>query len=230
MSKVTGPHRDLKIERLRAAIALIPALAGRKPLISDPEFKQWCSGVTQLLRDLFAEPHMLGYTGRFVRIHFRSRVGVRGQSAPALQADCRAVWARGLQEAQVVLREALVEAELGLPIETSLPPTPVTPREKSIVINVNNTVSNAFSPTLHVTFSDLMGALDARELSPAEHELARTELVAIDSEAKGEQRWPIIARSLESLKALGKGVYKDIAVPLIVEFLKQQSGLKPPSQ
>ena len=29
-----------------------------------------------------------------------------------------------------------------------------------------------------------------------------------------------LARSLEAIKGMGKGIYKDIAVPLIVEFLE----------
>lgn len=229
MTRSTGPHRDLKVKRLRDAIGMIPGFATRDPLMDDPEFSQWSKGVLQLLVDLFAHTNMLGYSGRFVRIHFRSTVRhPRRHGSVSFQSDFRSVWANGLHQAEVVLREALEEAELGPVAVAPRAILPTAHPEPPIVINVSNVVSNAFSPTINVTFTQLISELAAMPLSAAERELAKEELLAIEAETKGEQRWPVIARSLESIKAIGKGVYKDIAVPLIVEFLKHQSGLAPP--
>lgn len=227
---VTSPHRDLKIERLGAAIAKIQTLAARSPLDDDPEFTQWHKGTLQVLQELFTESHMLGYMGRFVKIHFRSRIRLRGHSKASFQADYREVWANGLREAELVLKEALEDAALGPKVTARAAAGAMQPQSSAIVVNVNNYISNAFSPTLHVTLAELVEALDGRGLTPSERDAARAELEAIDLETAGQQRWPVIARSLETLKSFGKGVYKDFAVPLIVEFLKQQSGLKPPSQ
>ncbi len=229
MTRATGPHRNLKVERLRSAVEVIPQFAARTPRKDDPEFTQWSKGVTQLLRDLFVEPDMLGYMGRFVKIRFRATIADRAGNQ-SFQPDYRAVWARGLQEADVVLREALGEAELGLPVSHESPSPSIAGREQPIVINVTNAVTNSFSPTVQVTFTQIVAELDKLVLTPAEREAARSELVAIDEETRGEQRWPLIARSLETLKALGKGVYKEVAIPLVVEFLKHQAGLKPPHQ
>jgi len=231
MSKVTGPHRDLKIQRLRAAIELIPSLAARAPELEDSEYKLWRSGIVQVLGDLFGfENHKLGYLGRFNKIRVHSTVVQRGYGNQRLvfQSDYQRVWQRGLAEAEVVLKEALAEAELGPTPPRIVPAVAPAPPEKPLVININNTISNAFSPSVHVTFEQLVGALDSLELSPAERTLAKEELALLDEETRGAQRWPVLAKSLETLKGIGKGVYKEIAVPLIVEYLKQQSGLTSP--
>lgn len=200
------------------------------PLDEDPEFTQWRNGVQQLLQDLFTESHMLGYMGRFARIHFLSRIRPRGYSKAHFQSDYREVWKNGLLEAELVLKEALEEAALGprMPAKAAVPPA--SPSQSPIVVNVTNFVSNAFSPTFHVTLGDLLETLDGRGLSPLEHDAVRAELEAIDAETTGLQRWPVIAQSLETLKSFGRDVYRDFAVPLIVEFLKQQSGLNPPGR
>lgn len=226
MSRPTGPHRDLKVQRLRTALEAIPTLARRDPLLNDPEFTEWRNGVAQLLTELFSPTNMLGYTGRFARISFHSTIRPRGlHTKPVFQADFRERWANGLQQAATVIREAFEEAELG-PAATMAPPTTVVERrEAPIVINVSNTVSNSFSPTVHVTFNQLMTELDSMQLPSAERERAKEELGLIEAETKGNQRWHVIGRSLEAIKAIGKGVYKDIAIPLIVEYLKHQSGV-----
>lgn len=233
MSKVDGPHRDLKIQRLRSAIELIPSLAARLPELEDSGYKLWRTGTNQVLTDLFgAGSYPIGYVGRFMKIRLHSTVlqqrhGYRGL---VFKSDYQAVWRRGLAEAEVVLKEALAEAELGPAPTRIVPAVPFPSPEKPLVININNTISNAFSPSVHVTFEQLVGALDSLELSPVERTLAKEELALLDEETRGAQRWPVLAKSLETLKGIGKGVYKEIAVPLIVEYLKQQSGLtSPPS-
>ncbi len=47
----------------------------------------------------------------------------------------------------------------------------------------------------------------------------------LEVEIKGQQRWPILAKSIEALKMLGKPVYENVALPLVLEMLKKQSGL-----
>ncbi len=41
----------------------------------------------------------------------------------------------------------------------------------------------------------------------------------------GQQRWPVMAQSFDTLKALGKGVYEKAALPLLLELIKKQIGL-----
>jgi hypothetical protein len=169
---------------------------------------------------------MLGYTGRFVRIKFRSTIRQRGRfSETVFQSEFLSVWSNGLHQAEVVLREALEEAELGPVAVAARPTAPTQLPESPIVINVSNVITNAFSPTLNVTFAQLMGNLAAMPLSAVERELAKEELAAIEAETHGSGRWPVIARSLDAIKGIGKGVYKEIAVPLIVEYLKHEAGL-----
>jgi hypothetical protein len=62
-------------------------------------------------------------------------------------------------------------------------------------------------------------------LAPAEIVQAKKYAQELAEEAKGQQRWPILAKSAEALKSLGKSVYENVALPLLLEMIKKQLGL-----
>ena len=67
--------------------------------------------------------------------------------------------------------------------------------------------------------------LDNLNLSSEDRIQAEKHAKDLSEEVKGQQRWPILAKSLEALKALGKSAYEQVAIPLILDMLKKQSGL-----
>ncbi|MFS8083822.1 MAG: hypothetical protein ACMG51_10245, partial [Ginsengibacter sp.] len=134
------------------------------------------------------------------------------------------MWHTGLQHADKLLGDALEEAEVQGPTTESQPRS----REHggSIAVTVNN--QNVFAPAVHVSVTQILERLDGLSLSPTEKDLAVQHVRELQAETQGEKRWPIIARAIEGMKALGKSVYREVAIPLLVEFLKSESGLHSP--
>jgi hypothetical protein len=222
MPTATGPHRDLLVQRLRDSIEKAGELSARLPVLHDPEYDEWSKGTIHVLSELFGTT-TFGYHMRFVQVTCRATTSVRGGQR-AFRPDYRTVWTEGLRQKEMVLREALQEAELGPRDPTHvLTPIAATQGHAPVVVNVHN----VFSPSIQISFNQLIARLDALPLEASEREAARTELEAIESEVRGSGRWPVIGRSLEALKSMGKSVYKEIAVPLIVEYLKREAGLPP---
>jgi hypothetical protein len=211
------PRRKLKIRRLDDELDRIPGFLERSPLLDDPDFQEWERTVDSLLNELF-DPGT--YLLRFRQLTIRPIV--YGMGGAKWYADPDKAWKSGLTHASKILREALEEASVEMP-----PARQPVPPERSphppLTVTINN--QNVFSPSIHVTVSQLMEQLNRMGLTPGENAAARESLATIEEETKGAKRWPIIAQSLETLKSLGKNIYKDVAVPLIVEFLKSEMGV-----
>jgi hypothetical protein len=90
-----------------------------------------------------------------------------------------------------------------------------------IVINVTNVLSQ----TLDVQMTQILASLDDLGLSHGERSQAEKVARELEQEAKGQQRWPVLSKSLETLRGLGKSVYERVAIPLLLEMLKKQAGL-----
>ena len=211
------PRRPLKLRRLQKERERIQGFLGRAPDLEDPEFEEWEAAVHSLLVEIFGANE---FVLRFKQIKCRP-ISYGSNGYQDWYADPVQAWTAGLAHAEKVLREALEEGEMAIPQEY----TPAATRDPrpSVQVVVNN--QNIFSPTVHVSVEQLFVQLDAMPLSPAEQAEAKELLTELDAETKGAKRWPLIARSVEALKSLGKGVYKDIVVPLLVEFLKHEAGL-----
>jgi hypothetical protein len=205
-------HRALKVRRLREAKERIAEFSARSPVLRDPEYDDWRQAVIHLLNELFAPS---SYSIRFQKLRIHAVVH-NYRSGTHWGNDPDGTWHSGLEQADRLLGEAIEEAELGAPPVASLPSTPT--KNSGIVVNV----TNVFSPSVHITFEQVLGELNNLPLSASERAIAGEYLQELEGETKGEKRWPLIARSLEGMKALGKGVYEKVALPLLVEFLKRQ--------
>lgn len=210
------PRRPLKVRRLREARERIAELETRSPQLSDPDYKAWDQTVQSLLQELFGAGEFLL---RFRRITIHPVIYSISRGAQ-WHGDAPQTWRTGLKLAATILDEALEEAGLEPPDSAEAARTPSQP---PVVVNVQN--HNVFSAAVHVTVSQLIERLDTLDLTEPERGIATEQLRELQAETEGPKRWPVIARSLESLKSLGKNVYKDVAVPLIVEFLKKEAGL-----
>jgi hypothetical protein len=190
----------------------------KKLTAHDTEFATWQDRARQNLAVLFGESH--DYTKRFSILPFRdARTTVFG--GPIWSPSDQAHFERDLAMAEQILKDALGEL--------SVVPATVTPQAStsspkappSIVINVTNVLSQATS----VQLSQVLGALNELELDAEQRAQAEEHAKSLDQEARGAQRWPVMAKSLEALKALGKPVYERVALPLLLDILKKQVGM-----
>jgi hypothetical protein len=222
LGNVSGTQRALKIRRLRDAIDRIPAFIRREPLIEDTEFDSWNRGVLQILSELF-EPRSFGYAENFERISCRSiYVGGGYTQRRSFKSDYLEVWNRGPREKENVLREALEEAETVVEPPAHVPQRPPTaplPPAPPFTINVNQVNQNVASATNQTEVSvsiELDQLFDLLQI-PADR---RHELEAPIREAEGSLR-----KCVEAVKKIGGVAVKDVAVPILLEYLKRREGL-----
>lgn len=211
------PRRRIKIRRLGEERARIAGFQAREPKLNDPDFEEWEKTVHSLLRELFGGGE---FVLRFRQLRFRPINHYMGGHTE-WYGDPKVSWDTSLQHADKILGEALEEAGVEFPPEQ--PSHSMRERAPNVVVTVQN--QNIFSPNVHVSVTQLIQRLDALALSNAEKQIATEHLQDLQTEIEGQMRWPIIAKSLEAMKSIGKNVYKEIAVPLLVEFLKRESGL-----
>lgn len=205
------PHRALKLKRLKEARDRISEFRSRKPSESDSEFNDWRRSVADLLQALVGS----GYVMRLHSVRFSAVTHnyIRGSR---VSGDPIKTWQSALKQADTILEEAIEEAELGPEASPSAETVSASP--PSVTINLNN----VFSPTVHVTFAQIVTQLEELRLPKAAHEKALEHLKELESQTTEGESWPVIAKSLEAMKAIGKGVYEKVALPLLVEFLKRQ--------
>jgi hypothetical protein len=212
------PRRPLMLKRLKALRARVDEFLRRDPALEDPAFKEWEDGVRSVLIELFGESQ---YLLRFRNLNPRPISYYMG-GAREWHSDPQAAWQAELKRAANLLDEAIEEGELDIPIpaQDSEPRSTTAP---AVSVTINN--QNIFSAAVHISISQTLEKLEQMDLSSAEKAIAAQHLEEIDTETKGAGRWPIIARAVENLKSIGVALYKDLAVPLLVEYLKRESGL-----
>jgi hypothetical protein len=118
--------------------------------------------------------------------------------------DPKQTWVPGLREAARILDDALEEAQIELPSGQKTPHT--GSRTSPLVV-----IHNVFSAEVHVTLNQVLQRLDELQLSEHEKTLAAEQLRELEAETNSGKRWPIIARSLETIKSIGIGLYRDLA-------------------
>ncbi len=186
----------------------------------DSDFRSWRERTRQSLSELFGKDH--NYVRRFSSLQFwQVRVKVikhRGSSQEWSRQD-QAILENDLDCANVILKDALEEFPV-LPIQVGPTETSIPSTRPPIIVNVTNVLSQ----TTHVELSQVLSNLDSLGLSPDQLSQAKTYAQELAKESQGEQRWPILAKPLEALKSMGKSVYENIALPLLLEMLKKQTG------
>jgi hypothetical protein len=90
-----------------------------------------------------------------------------------------------------------------------------------IVVNVTNVLSQSTD----IELSGILTTLDSLGLPPDKLLQAKTYAKELAEEAQGQQRRPVMAKSLQALKALGKSVYENVTLPMPLDMLKKQTGL-----
>jgi len=123
--------------------------------------------------------------------------------------------------AEQILSDALEEFEVAPPVATNALERVTNSTTPQIIVNV----SNVLSQTVEVEINQVLASLDDLNLSEEEHTQAEKYAKELAKETKGQQRWSVLSKSLDALKAIGKSVYERVAIPLILEMLKKQAGL-----
>jgi len=213
----------LHMQRLRDGKAKIPEFRGKRTNAHAPEFKGWKDRVEQALGALFSKDH--DYTKRFGALTFWRRRIVVGGARSGWSGDDQARLERDLELAEQILVDALEELDVAPETAPTLAPPhrarPGSAGQLPIVVNVTNILSQATA--VHV--SQLLASLQDIDLTPGQRAAVEEHARSLETEARGQQRWPIMAKSLEALKTLGRPVYERVALPLLLDILKKQAGM-----
>ena len=163
---------------------------------------------------------LLGVGNRFRRDFEELEFQVPGfRSGSGYDFHDEEAWRRDLQLARSIIEEALADHELGLHSEpvvaTAAPPQRM--RTPPFVVNINNVLSNVQTVTLEQIFA----SPEVQHLPPAQQKEAREAAEAMEGEMRGQKRWDEISKWVGRLWSLGEPVFKRVAVPLLLEYLKQ---------
>lgn len=209
--------RSLHVKHIREGLEKIPELRRGQENAWKPTFKAWRDRVVQGLKVVFGEDH--DYAKRFSYLSFwATRISTRRRYwSPQDQEK----FEEDLYRAERLLSDVIEE------LEVASPPLRATKREGTdrlkpqVVVNVMNLLSQ----TTEVQINQVLESLQDLGLSGKDRELAEKHAKELAEEARGKQRWPVLAKSLEVLKTLGTSVYQRVALPLLLEMLKRQAEL-----
>jgi len=142
-------------------------------------------------------------------------------SAPAWSHRDQEFFYNDLDRARALLTDAIekfpVLADQASPVTAS-----ASSARPQIVVNVTNVLSQS----THVELSQILTTLDSLGLPPDRLSEAKMHAKELAEEAQGQQRWPVLAKSLKALESMGKSVYENVALPILLEMPKIQTGLK----
>ena len=213
-------QKDLHLTRLRESLHAMKVFRDNGVNAFDSDFKTWKERTKQSLSELFGKDH--DYVRRFSGLQFwdvRVMVAMRPGSLRQWSQRDQDIFDNDLETARNVISDALEEAPV-LPDEGSRTATAPSPSPR-VVVNVTNVLSQ----TTHVELKQVFSTLDSMGLPAIELNEAKRHAKELSEEAQGQQRWTVLAKSLDGLKSLGKSVYENVALPLLLEMLKKQTGI-----
>jgi hypothetical protein len=216
---VTDANKALHLRRLRQGLEAIPGIREGRDRALDANFQAWKSRTEQSLGVLFGEKHH--YAREFSNLNFwLPRMNF---SSGPIQWSVRDQerFEDDLVRAEQMLTDALEEVEVFDPPRASNPPQPRAQNQPPVSV----TVVNVLSQTTVVDIRQIYGEIDSLRLPSGVEAEAKLKAAELEAEVRGEQRWPVLAKTLDTLKALGKPVYEKVAIPLLLEMLKKQAGL-----
>ena len=214
------PKKQLHIKRLKESLNQIPALLSEGRSHYDTEFKTWHDQTKRSLIEIFGNSS--SYNRDFFGVRFSAGGFTVGRPTGPSQRD-RQMFNEGMKRAQKVIAAAIEEAEIEETtapiIETPWEPPPNRPPQ--IIVNITNMLSQV----TNVEITQLLQNLNNLGLTGEQKQVAERLARELDTEAKGQKRWPVLAKCIEGLKAVGDTVYKQVAIPLLLETLKKEMGV-----
>ena len=147
---------------------------------------------------------------------------IRGPREPRWTLEDYKIYVKDLARAAQVIKDALEEAEIpGEKIETVIEEKTQGSKIPQLIINITNTLSQV----TNVDIAQILQNLNSLGLTQSQKEEAKRLAEELDTEVKGQKRWPILTKCIEGLKNIGDTVYKQVAIPLLLEMLKKDMGL-----
>jgi hypothetical protein len=218
---VTDANRELHLGRLRKSLAAIPGIRAGADRALDASFKSWKSRTEQSLEVLFGREHR--YTHEFSFLNFWLPRVSFGQGRVKWSSEDEQQFNEDLVRAEHILTDALEEIGVFEPPPRPSEPPPASRSHSQPPLSV--TVINVLSQTNVVQITQLYAEIESLGLPASVEKEAKSKAAELEAEVHGEQRWPLLAKTLDSIKALGKPVYEKVAIPLLLEMLKKQAGL-----
>jgi hypothetical protein len=211
-------RKKLYISRLQESLRKIPSLPGRT--VHAAEFKIWRERTQQTLEILSAEFGLnLSYSKQFRNLEFwESRaMSIHGLS---WTTEDEQIFEDDLERTKRIVSDALEEMQF-------VSETPKLNEEKKAMemAPIVLQITNILSQTTHIEISQVIQGLDSLGLPKEQRDKAEQLARELDLETKGERRWPILTKCIDGLKAIGDSVYKQVAIPLLLEMLKKEMGL-----
>ena len=210
--------RELHMQRLYEARARIEHWRTSGDNALSPEFEAWKDRTTHSLQSLLGREH--NYTRSFTMLSFwNMRISV-GRSGVQWTSGDQQRFLGDLVLADHILRDALEELPfVAEPRESGVS----SDGESSPTVVVN--ISNVLSQTATFGMAQITAQLANLPLDADDRATARSAAEDILNEIEGEQHWPRLSKALETLRAIGKGVYERVGLPLLLELIKRQSGI-----
>ena len=155
----------------------------------------------------------------FLGLRFSESRFTVGKPTGPTQRD-RQIFGMGMKRAEGIIAAAIEEAEI--PAERIETTRQGAPRAiPQLVVNITNTLSQV----TNVEIAQVLQNLNNLGLTQPQKQEAERLAKELDAEVKGQKRWPIITKCIEGLKAVGDTVYKQVAIPLLLEMLKKDMGV-----
>lgn len=217
---MTDANRELHLRRLREALDAIPKIRSGTDRALDPSFGSWKSRTEQSLGVLFGEKHPYARDFRFLNF-WLPRVSF-GSGPVSWSSHDEQQFTEDLVRAEQILRDALEEVEV---YEPPVRTAPVPERRPQSPPPLSVTVINVLSQTNVVNIQQLYADIESLGLDASVEKEAKSKASELEAEVRGGQRWPVLAKTLDGIKTLGKPVYEKVAIPLLLEMLKKQAGL-----
>jgi hypothetical protein len=211
------PKKQLHLKRLKESLNQIATLMSGGKTSQDVEFKTWYDQTRRSFTEIFGDGS--SYCRDFLRLLFQEPRFTGGRPTGPGPRD-REIFAASMKRAEAIIAAAIEEAEISAGI--TQPPRQEAPRPTPhLVINITNMLSQV----TNVEITQLLQNLNNLGLTPSQKEEAGRLATELDAEVKGQKRWPILARCIDGLKTIGDTVYKQVAIPLLLEMLKKEMGL-----
>jgi len=210
-------QKELHFQRLRESLEQIPSLRGLTAFSS--EFKNWKSRTQQSIETIFGSEHP--YSKMFHALVFLEDRVSYGPSESLWELIDKETFEKDLDQAQRIIENALEEVgiipEITPPVEIQKPPE---------IPSVISQLTNVLPQTRGVDIPQVIMGLEDLGLKPEQKTEAEKLAKELYAEIKGQKRWPILAYIIEKIKAIGKPVYERVALPLLLDMIKKELGIR----
>src|SRR2546430_10955068 len=223
MTPASDPQKELHIGRLRESLEQLLEWRKTPGAARTQGFQNWRERTKHSLMQVFGRDDE--YTKRFSKLSFCvPRMVVHGGTSMWTQDDERAC-REDIYKAEQLLKDALEEAPgIQKSVAKHHSPIPASQEAPAVVVQVLHVLAQQTS----VDVRQLVASIEAMPLDQESKRAAEEHVRLLEEEARGQHRWSVMAKSLDFLKGLGKGVYEKVALPLLLEIIKRQAGLGPP--